>query len=60
MDGFEWVCFDCAHLVHRVEVQLQAIDEDLQKVMVNSLIGCMAAYGTPIMMQQNTVQYSKI
>ncbi|MBC8364357.1 MAG: 3-hydroxyanthranilate 3,4-dioxygenase [Actinobacteria bacterium] len=29
LDGFEWVCFDCAHLVHRVEVQLQAIDKDL-------------------------------
>ena len=29
LDGFEWVCFNCAHLVHRVEVQVQAIDEDL-------------------------------
>ena len=29
MDGFEWACFECAHLVYRVEVQLQAIDEDL-------------------------------
>jgi 3-hydroxyanthranilate 3,4-dioxygenase len=28
-DGFEWVCFSCAHLVHRVELQLQAIDTDL-------------------------------
>ncbi|MDH4144976.1 MAG: 3-hydroxyanthranilate 3,4-dioxygenase [Acidimicrobiia bacterium] len=28
-DGFEWACFECSHLVHRVEVQLQAIDEDL-------------------------------
>ena len=26
MDGFEWACFECAHLVYRVEVQLQAID----------------------------------
>lgn len=29
LDGFEWVCFECSHLVHRLEVQLQAIDEDL-------------------------------
>ena len=29
MDGFEWACFECAHLVYRVEVQLQAIDEEL-------------------------------
>ena len=29
LDGFEWVCFNCAHLVHRVEVQVQAIDKDL-------------------------------
>ena len=28
-DGFEWACPNCANLVHRVEVQLQAIDEDL-------------------------------
>jgi 3-hydroxyanthranilate 3,4-dioxygenase len=28
-DGFEWACFECAHVVCRVEVQLQAIDEDL-------------------------------
>lgn len=28
-DAFEWVCFNCAHLVHRVEVQVQAIDQDL-------------------------------
>lgn len=28
-DGFEWVCENCAQLVHRVEVQLQAIDKDL-------------------------------
>mgnify|MGYP000006913306 FL=1 len=29
LDGFEWVCFSCSHLVHRVELQLQAIDADL-------------------------------
>lgn len=29
LDGFEWACPNCAHLVHRVEVQLQAIDKDL-------------------------------
>lgn len=29
LDGFEWACFACAHLVHRVEVQVQAIDKDL-------------------------------
>jgi 3-hydroxyanthranilate 3,4-dioxygenase len=29
LDGFEWVCENCSQLVHRVEVQLQAIDEDL-------------------------------
>ena len=29
LDAFEWVCFNCAQLVHRVEVQVQAIDEDL-------------------------------
>ncbi|MEM9464697.1 MAG: 3-hydroxyanthranilate 3,4-dioxygenase [Actinomycetota bacterium] len=28
-DGFEWVCFNCHHLVHRVELQVQRIDEDL-------------------------------
>ena len=29
LDAFEWACPACAHLVHRVEVQVQAIDEDL-------------------------------
>ena len=29
LDGFEWVCPECAHLVHRVEVEVQAIDADL-------------------------------
>jgi 3-hydroxyanthranilate 3,4-dioxygenase len=29
LDGFEWVCPQCSHLVHRVEVQVQAIDRDL-------------------------------
>lgn len=29
VDGFEWACPNCSNLVHRVEVQLQAIDQDL-------------------------------
>ena len=29
LDGFEWACFECSELVHRVEVQVQAIDKDL-------------------------------
>lgn len=29
LDGFEWVCANCAGLVHRVEVQVDAIDSDL-------------------------------
>jgi len=29
LDGFEWACFECSQLVHRVEVQVQAIDKDL-------------------------------
>ena len=29
LDGFEWVCQNCNHLVHRVELQVQRIDEDL-------------------------------
>ncbi len=29
LDGFVWVCFNCHHQVHRVEVQVQAIDKDL-------------------------------
>ena len=29
LDGFEWVCGDCASLVHRVELQLQSIVDDL-------------------------------
>ena len=28
-DGFEWFCFDCGHLVHRVEVQIRDIVKDL-------------------------------
>lgn len=28
-DGFEWYCLSCHHLVHRVEVQLQSIVNDL-------------------------------
>lgn len=29
LDAFEWSCFECSSLVHRVEVQVQAIDKDL-------------------------------
>jgi 3-hydroxyanthranilate 3,4-dioxygenase len=29
LDAFEWACPECAGLVHRVEVQVQAIDQDL-------------------------------
>lgn len=28
-DGFEWFCFDCGALIHRVEVQLKDIVKDL-------------------------------
>ena len=28
-DGFEWFCFECGSLVHRVEVELQDIVKDL-------------------------------
>ena len=29
VDGFEWFCFECNHLVHRVEVKLNDIVKDL-------------------------------
>ena len=29
LDAFEWKCFECHHLVHRVEVQVEHIDQDL-------------------------------
>lgn len=29
LDAFEWACPECSSLVHRVEVQVQAIDKDL-------------------------------
>lgn len=29
IDGFEWYCDDCDHLVYRVEVQLKSIVDDL-------------------------------
>lgn len=29
LDGFEWPCPNCSRLIHRVEVQVQAIDQDL-------------------------------
>ena len=29
LDAFVWACPSCAHVVHRVEVQVQAIDQDL-------------------------------
>jgi 3-hydroxyanthranilate 3,4-dioxygenase len=28
-DGFEWYCFECGHLVHRVEITLKSIVQDL-------------------------------
>jgi 3-hydroxyanthranilate 3,4-dioxygenase len=28
-DGFEWFCFGCGHLVHRIEVTLTNIVTDL-------------------------------
>ena len=32
LDGFEWFCFECDQLVHRAEVQLQSIVEDLPRL----------------------------
>jgi 3-hydroxyanthranilate 3,4-dioxygenase len=29
LDGFEWYCLNCNHLVHRIEVQLKSIVDDL-------------------------------
>ena len=29
VDGFEWYCLDCNHLVHREEVRLQSLVDDL-------------------------------
>jgi len=29
LDGFEWACTNCNNVVHRVELQVQAIDKDL-------------------------------
>ena len=29
LDGFEWACFNCSHIAHRVDVQVQEIDKDL-------------------------------
>lgn len=29
LDGFEWYCATCNNLVHRVEVQVQSIEDDL-------------------------------
>ncbi|MEM9564132.1 MAG: 3-hydroxyanthranilate 3,4-dioxygenase [Actinomycetota bacterium] len=29
VDGFEWYCEECHNLVHRVEVQLESIEDDL-------------------------------
>lgn len=31
-DAFEWYCFECGELVHRSEVQLKSIVDDLPKV----------------------------
>ena len=35
LDGFEWFCFDCNHLIHRAEVQLQSIVKDLPELFKN-------------------------
>ena len=32
VDGFEWYCFNCGHLVHRTEVDLVSIVDDLPPV----------------------------
>ncbi|WP_137390990.1 3-hydroxyanthranilate 3,4-dioxygenase [Rhodoligotrophos defluvii] len=32
LDGFEWYCFECSHLVHRAEVDLVSIVRDLPPV----------------------------
>jgi 3-hydroxyanthranilate 3,4-dioxygenase len=29
LDGFEWYCFECGQLVHRVEIILKSIVQDL-------------------------------
>ena len=29
LDGFDWYCLECKHLVHRIEVQLKSIVDDL-------------------------------
>ncbi|MES2072853.1 MAG: 3-hydroxyanthranilate 3,4-dioxygenase [Pseudomonadota bacterium] len=29
LDGFEWYCLNCQHLVHRVDIQLKSIVKDL-------------------------------
>ena len=29
LDGFDWYCLECNHLIHRVEVQLKSIVKDL-------------------------------
>ena len=29
LDGFEWFCLDCHHCIHRVEVQVQSLVNDL-------------------------------
>lgn len=32
LDAFEWYCFECHHLVHRAEIQLHSIVNDLPPV----------------------------
>ena len=29
LDGFNWYCFECGHLVHRIEVKVQHLVKDL-------------------------------
>jgi 3-hydroxyanthranilate 3,4-dioxygenase len=32
MDGFEWYCFNCDHLVHRTEIDLVSIVDDIPAI----------------------------
>lgn len=32
VDGFEWYCFECGHRVHRAEVELRSLVDDLPPV----------------------------
>ena len=34
LDGFEWYCEACHHLLHRIEVQLKSIVADLPPLFI--------------------------